>query len=334
MRPRRTGQSATASRNSRELARFATQPATQLSTPTSSSLGPRQHAELGDEDDTRARHAWRQDFTRRQARAAGGELKHHHAARAARPSRTGPLRARASARGGRWPAAGAAARWASPRSSSASRSALPPAVAARPPRCGRAIDMRGKQQRGGDLAVRRIDHHGRHALCADRLAHPRNPPPPPPDRACSAPQYRQRATATGGARPRGRSEAPVASITQSTVSSGASRRITGSIRLRTMSAGSATPLVSMTMWSGFGSRRSSVESVRSKSPSSEQQMQPLARLTTPSLAPAISSASMLIAPKSLTMAAMRRPSALARRWLTTVVLPAPRKPVTRRRGPA
>ncbi|MEY9189172.1 hypothetical protein ABH987_002800 [Bradyrhizobium ottawaense] len=61
-------------------------------------------------------------------------------------------------------------------------------------------------------------------------------------------------------------------------------------------------------------------------------MQPLARLTTPSLAPAISSASMLIAPKSLTIAAIRRPSACANRWFTTVVLPAPRKPVTRRMG--
>ncbi|MGY3369180.1 hypothetical protein ACVWZL_006305 [Bradyrhizobium sp. GM2.4] len=61
-------------------------------------------------------------------------------------------------------------------------------------------------------------------------------------------------------------------------------------------------------------------------------MQPLARLTTPSLAPAISSASMLIAPKSLTTAAIRRPSACASRWFTTVVLPAPRKPVTRRMG--
>src|SRR5438445_9112943 len=61
-------------------------------------------------------------------------------------------------------------------------------------------------------------------------------------------------------------------------------------------------------------------------------MQPLLRLITPSLAPAISSASMLIAPKSLTTAASRRPSACASRWFTTVVLPAPRKPVTSRIG--
>ncbi len=123
-----------------------------------------------------------------------------------------------------------------------------------------------------------------------------------------------------------------ASTTHSTMSSGASRQITGSIRLRTMSAGSATPLVSITIASGCGDRRRIVASVRSRSPSREQQMQPFARLTTPSLAPAISSASMLMAPKSLTTAAIRRPPAWASRWFTTVVLPAPRKPVTSRTG--
>jgi hypothetical protein len=41
---------------------------------------------------------------------------------------------------------------------------------------------------------------------------------------------------------------------------------------------------------------------------------------------------MLIAPKSLTMAAMRRPSAAVRMVLMKVVLPDPRKPVTTRTG--
>ena len=126
--------------------------------------------------------------------------------------------------------------------------------------------------------------------------------------------------------------ADAASATHNTVSSGASRQMTGSIRLRMMSSGSATPLVSITMASGRGLRRSRLASVRSKSPSSEQQMQPLARLMTPLSAPAISSASILIAPKSLTTAAMRRPSACCRMRLTSVVLPAPRKPVTSRIG--
>src|ERR1700722_15552105 len=124
----------------------------------------------------------------------------------------------------------------------------------------------------------------------------------------------------------------VASTTHSTVSNGASRQITGSIRLRTMSVGSATPLVSITISSGRGSRRSRTASVRSKSPCSEQQMQPLLRLTTPSAAPVISSASMLTAPKSLTTAAIRLPPACASRWFTTVVLPAPRNPATSTTG--
>src|SRR5271156_7071895 len=124
----------------------------------------------------------------------------------------------------------------------------------------------------------------------------------------------------------------VASTTHSTVSNGASRQITGSMRLRTTSVGSATPLVSITMTSGRGSRRSRMASVRSRSPSSEQQIQPLLRLTTPPAAPVISSASMFIAPKSLTTAAIRLPPACASRWFTTVVLPAPRKPATSTTG--
>lgn len=72
---------------------------------------------------------------------------------------------------------------------------------------------------------------------------------------------------------------------------------TGSMRFRMVSVGWAVPLVSITMASGRGSRRRSAARVRRRSPSSEQQTQPFAMLTTPPLAPAMSSASMLMLPK-------------------------------------
>ena len=63
-------------------------------------------------------------------------------------------------------------------------------------------------------------------------------------------------------------------------------------------------------------------------------MQPFARLTTPPAAPDSRAASMAMAPKSLTTAASRRPPGSASRWLISVVLPAPRNPVTSRTGTA
>ena len=58
-----------------------------------------------------------------------------------------------------------------------------------------------------------------------------------------------------------------------------------------------------------------------------QQTQPLARLMTLLSTPTMSSASMLIEPKSLTSTATLRPWLPLRMRLSRVVLPAPRKPV-------
>src|SRR5204862_6850148 len=57
-----------------------------------------------------------------------------------------------------------------------------------------------------------------------------------------------------------------------------------------------------------------------------QQMQPLVRVIISPSRDCTSSASMLIAPKSLTRTARRRPPASRRTRLSSVVLPAPRKP--------
>src|SRR5262245_52316509 len=61
-------------------------------------------------------------------------------------------------------------------------------------------------------------------------------------------------------------------------------------------------------------------------------MQPLARLTVVWVWLTISWLSMLMAPKSLTITAMRRPWSLVRMRISKVVLPAPRKPDTRVTG--
>ena len=63
-----------------------------------------------------------------------------------------------------------------------------------------------------------------------------------------------------------------------------------------------------------------------KSPPMPQQMQPLVSVSISPSRDSTSSASMLIAPKSLTSTARRRPPASRRTWLSSVVLPAPRKP--------
>jgi hypothetical protein len=234
----------------------------------------------------------------------------------------------------RSPAAGAAARAAGPRSSSgvSNRSKLgrrrPGSRGA-----GRRSRSGGKSRAAGTSPVRRLDQD-----TAGRM--PRPPRASAPARRIREIQFaqrhhsRRRAAASAVARSSSIGRSIAASTTQSTVSSGASRQITGSSRLRTMSAGSATPLVSITMPSGTGSRRSS----RSRGP----QQVALQRAADAAIlqadhavaCPSISSASMLMAPKSLTTAAIRRPSACRQQWFTTVVLPAPRKPATRRMGPA
>ncbi len=98
-----------------------------------------------------------------------------------------------------------------------------------------------------------------------------------------------------------------ASTRQTTLSSRAARHSTGSVRPSTMPRGSATPLASITISSGGCAPAITVFSVRSRSPCSEQQMQPFFRPITASVAVSISFASMLMLPKSLTMAAIRNP---------------------------
>ena len=60
----------------------------------------------------------------------------------------------------------------------------------------------------------------------------------------------------------------------------------------------------------------------------EQQMQPLVSSIMPSSAVMIRSLSMPISPSSFTSTAARTPARFDRMWLTRVVLPLPRKPVT------
>src|SRR5881397_3785352 len=90
--------------------------------------------------------------------------------------------------------------------------------------------------------------------------------------------------------------------------------------------GRETPLVSMTMWSGSGSRSRSLITSPNRSSRIVQHTQPLARLMVWPSTATISLASMLIEPKSLTRTATRRPSEWCRIWLTSEVLPEPRNP--------
>ena len=92
--------------------------------------------------------------------------------------------------------------------------------------------------------------------------------------------------------------------------------------------GSARPVVSTTIRS-IGSGRSSTRCTAScNSPLIEQQMQPLLSSTIESLVATTSSLSMPTSPNSLTSTALRSPCWLLRMWLSRVVLPAPRKPVS------
>ncbi len=197
------------------------------------------------------RAAWRPGGggRRRQRRAAAGELEQHRPARLLRPSRTAPWRGPAAAPAGRSLLAGAAARPGGRTSSSASRTGRQPGRGG-PGRAAGTVRVGREQQRRRHRALHRVHDDGRRLdrRHAARIAAAR---PRPPGRPCSAPPRPRPAAARAAARrpaPPGRA----ASTTHSTVSSGASRQITGSIRLRTMSAGSATPLVSITMPSGRG----------------------------------------------------------------------------------
>ena len=72
-------------------------------------------------------------------------------------------------------------------------------------------------------------------------------------------------------------------------------------------AGSATPLASMTIWSGAGSNASTRSRASPSSSAIEQQTQPFFRLTVRPVCSAMRAESMSTAPKSLTSTARRRP---------------------------
>ena len=97
--------------------------------------------------------------------------------------------------------------------------------------------------------------------------------------------------------------------------------------------GRASPDVSIRIWSGRGSSASRRSTVGMKSSATVQQMQPLASSTMFSAGQSgmaqdcRMSPSTPRVPNSLTTTANRRPPALRIRWLISVVLPAPRKPV-------
>ena len=126
-------------------------------------------------------------------------------------------------------------------------------------------------------------------------------------------------------------DAEAVAITPSTV---IRERIAGQSNALSSGLGRARPEVSIRIWSGRGSRASNVSTVGMKSSATVQQMQPLASSTTFSAGqsgiaqPFRMSPSTPSVPNSLTTTASRRPLALRIRWLISVVLPAPRKPVT------
>src|SRR5271166_3969926 len=125
-----------------------------------------------------------------------------------------------------------------------------------------------------------------------------------------------------------------ASTTATTPSTVSFVRKSGQSKAFTSGFGRASPEVSITMWSGLGSRASNALTAGAKSSATVQQMHPLAssmiasRGQASSAQPLSRSPSTPTSPNSLMMSASRRPPAWLRIWRMRVVLPAPRKPVT------
>jgi len=111
-------------------------------------------------------------------------------------------------------------------------------------------------------------------------------------------------------------------------------RIEGQLKALMSGLGKARPEVSIRMCSGGLGRVSSASITGRNSSATVQHRQPLASSTMSSSAqPGMPhwrnvSPSMPISPNSLTMMAMRRPAAWDITWRSSVVFPAPRKPVT------
>ena len=124
------------------------------------------------------------------------------------------------------------------------------------------------------------------------------------------------------------------SITATTPSTVTRERIAGQLKAATSGLGSARPEVSIRMCSGGSGRSRSRSSAGTKSSATVQQMQPFGSSTMSRSSqagmpqPARNAPSKPTSPNSLTMIARRRPSLCSTTWRTSVVLPAPRKPVT------
>src|SRR3954454_7400073 len=130
------------------------------------------------------------------------------------------------------------------------------------------------------------------------------------------------------------SDSANASTTVTTPSTVARVRTAGQSNAFKSGWGSARPEVSMTMASSERSRASNLSMVGMKSSATVQQMQPLVSSTISPGAQAFAAHSSTsppsnpASPNSLTITAMRRPSACVSSERSSVVLPAPRNPVS------
>ena len=130
------------------------------------------------------------------------------------------------------------------------------------------------------------------------------------------------------------SDSASASTTVTTPSTVARVRTAGQSNAFNNGCGNARPEVSMTIASSGRSRASSLSMVGMKSSATVQQMQPLVSSTISPGAQAFAAHSSTsppsnpASPNSLTITAMRRPSACVSRERSNVVLPAPRNPVS------
>src|SRR5882757_9576156 len=130
------------------------------------------------------------------------------------------------------------------------------------------------------------------------------------------------------------SDSASASTTVTTPSTVARVRTAGQSNAFNSGCGSANPEVSITMASSGRSRDSNLSMVGTKSSATVQQMQPLVSSTMSPGAQAFAAHSSTsppsnpASPNSLTITAMRRPSACVSSERNSVVLPAPKNPVS------
>src|SRR5882757_5918141 len=130
------------------------------------------------------------------------------------------------------------------------------------------------------------------------------------------------------------SDSASASTTVTTPSTVARVRTAGQSNAFSSGCGNARPEVSMTMASSGRSRASNLSMVGMKSSATVQQIQPLVSSTISPGAQAFAAHSSTsppsnpASPNSLTITAMRRPSACVSRERSSVVLPAPKNPVS------